>query len=121
MGTLTGIITAKCPKCGEGDIFKKQSFIRNMVSPVMYKECNHCNHVYEKESGFFWGAMFVSYALTIAQAVATFIICSFFFNDMFDDRIIWIIGLIIVLLVNVNFKYARILWMYIFTSKQHNL
>lgn len=118
---LTGILAGKCPKCGEGDIFIDQTVLKNIFTPVMHKNCSHCGHVYEKESGFFWGAMFVSYALTVVEAVVTFIICSLFFTDTFDDRVIWIIAAIILVLVNVNFRYARILWMYIFTSAGREL
>lgn len=121
MARLTGILTGKCPKCGEGDIFIHQTVLKNIFTPVMHKSCNHCGHVYEKESGFFWGAMFVSYALTVAEAVATFVLCSLFFTDNFDDRVIWIIAAVILVLVNVNFRYARILWMYIFTSDKREL
>lgn len=95
--------------------------ILTLKMPVMNTSCDHCGHVFEKESGFFWGAMFVSYALAVAEIVAVFIAAQLFFTDMYDDRIILIIGAAILLLSRFNFRYARIAWIYIFTSKDYDI
>jgi len=39
----------------------------------MYDECPHCLQKYELETGFWYGTGYVSYALTVALSVATFI------------------------------------------------
>ncbi len=42
----------------------------------MPKRCPKCNMSYEPEPNFFYGAMYVSYAYTVAIFVATYIIAS---------------------------------------------
>jgi uncharacterized protein (DUF983 family) len=121
MNRLTGILKGKCPKCGQGHIFETAHGISKLGMPAMKKNCEHCGHLFEKESGFFWGAMFVSYAMAVIEIVAVFLICQLFFKDMFDDRIIWVIGASIVGFSTFNFRYARVIWIYIFTSKNFDI
>ena len=69
---------------------------------------------FEKEPGFFFGAMFVSYGLGVAEALITYFICMPFFEETFDLRIIPIIGVVILSLTLVNIKLSRIIWIYMF-------
>ena len=40
----------------------------------MYERCSNCDHRYEIEGGFWQGAMYVSYAVTVAYSIATFVL-----------------------------------------------
>ena len=42
-----------------------------------HKNCSHCNLKYEIEPGFFYGAMYVSYALAIGLGCFLFILFKF--------------------------------------------
>jgi len=119
MSQFMNMVKGKCPKCGEGEIFKHGEGIFKL--PSMHTHCDHCGHKFEKESGFFWGAMFVSYALAVIEITLAFITAQLFFADTYDDRIIWVISLVLLLLSKFNFKYARIVWIYIFTSKNYDI
>lgn len=70
---LYSIFSNKCPKCHEGDFFVnknpyKEGFIK------MYDHCPHCHESFNKEVGFYYGAMYVSYGVNIALGVALFIL-----------------------------------------------
>ncbi|MBW1298575.1 DUF983 domain-containing protein [Aquimarina litoralis] len=107
------IITNKCPNCGKGHVYKEKNIYFNFKKPKMNKECDHCGYVFEKEPGFFFGAMYVSYALGIAEAIAVFIIGTFFFESTFDLRILpWII-ITILAFSSFNVRIARIIWIYL--------
>lgn len=106
----------KCPHCGEGNVFNAST--NPLKLPVMKKECECCHHVFEEEPGFFWGSMYVSYSLGIAIGLAVFLISQFFFDDAFDLRIIWIVTGTLLLVSSVNFRISRMIWMYLFSSKQ---
>src|SRR5437773_7738769 len=54
---LRAIIRQRCPVCLQGAMFRGR-FEMNAMCPV-------CGHRYEREPGFFQGAMYVSYALGI--------------------------------------------------------
>ncbi len=80
----------------------------------MNNRCSNCGFNYQKEPGFFFGAMYVSYGLAVAQGILTYLIASQFFSERFDLRIIWIIALVLILLSSFNMRISRILWIYLF-------
>lgn len=116
MNALQGITKGVCPVCGQGHIFHSSSFL-SIKPPAMNASCTHCGYIFEKESGFFWGAMFVSYAFTVAEIIATIIIWGLFFKGELDTRVIWPTVAVIILLSTFNFKFSRILWIYFFAPK----
>lgn len=83
---------------------------------MMNEYCPNCNTKFEKEPGYFFGAMFVNYGLGCAEALATYFIVAPFFDETFDLRIFPIIGLVILSLAIVNLKLSRLIWIYIFKN-----
>lgn len=118
MSGITALIKQKCPNCHEGDIYKKRTYLG---FGKILDNCPNCNHKYDKEPGFFFGAMYVSYALTVAEGVGTFIICQFFFEALFDVWMVPILLGVILLLSGFNYTFSRIIWMYLFTRKGKSL
>ena len=77
--------------------------------------CEYCGESFEREPGFYIGAMYVSYALTVAMSVTAFV----GFIVIFDFRLEYVLaGLIlaIILLLPVLFRTARIIWINIFVK-----
>jgi len=70
---IKSIIACKCPKCREGNLFiNKQAFkYQNFLD--VHDNCLKCNQDFQIEAGFYLGAMFVTYGLTIALTVAIFV------------------------------------------------
>lgn len=81
----------------------------------MYEDCPHCHYHFEKEPGFFLGAMYVSYALTIAEGVTIYLLARVFTAS--SAVILPVIIAVIILLSLTNFMYSRLIWMYLFTQK----
>lgn len=71
---LYSIVYNKCPQCQEGKFFKHGITINFKNNLEIYETCECCGLKYMIEPSFFYGAMYVSYALTVALAVAVFII-----------------------------------------------
>ena len=63
----------KCPQCHEGDFFVSHSYDLKKVGET-YKNCPKCNLRYAKEPGFYYGAMYVSYAYGVALFTAIVIL-----------------------------------------------
>ena len=82
----------------------------------MNQYCPHCQFKFEKEPGFFFGAMYVNYGLTVAQAIATYVIAQQFFAERFDLRIIAIISIVIIAMASFNIRLSRLLWIYMFKN-----
>lgn len=82
----------------------------------MHKSCAHCHNKYEKEPGYFFGAMYMNYGITVAQSIITFVIAQQFFTERFDLRIIPIIAFVIIGLASFNIRFSRMLWLYLFKN-----
>jgi hypothetical protein len=72
------------------------------------------------EPSFYYGAMYVAYALTVAISIAVFLISSLIFNlELWESFIA--ISTALILGGPINLKIARIIWINIFVSfdKKH--
>ena len=69
-------LQAKCPKCRKGDMFANSMY--GFSSQKMNETCPHCGFKFEIELGYFYVAMFISYAFNVAQmiilAVSTYLL-----------------------------------------------
>ena len=113
MAILRKILTNECPNCDEGHIYSDNNIYFKFSQNRMHKECHHCGFKFEKEPGFFFGAMYISYALSIAEAVSVFVISRMFFESAFDPRIILNIVITLILQSLFNMRIARIIWIYL--------
>jgi uncharacterized protein (DUF983 family) len=71
-GYLLSTISCHCPRCREGKLFKHPVSI-GKKNLEMNPTCPVCAQPTEIEVGFYYGTGYVSYALSIAITVASFI------------------------------------------------
>lgn len=111
---LYSVFWNKCPNCHQGSVFKHKNPFDFKKFDVMNETCSHCGHKYEKEPGFFYGAMYVSYALMVGWFLVTWAINTFIVKA---DSISFLIFLIlsIVILMTYTFRIARLFWINFFT------
>ncbi|PCJ67897.1 MAG: DUF983 domain-containing protein [Bacteroidetes bacterium] len=112
MSGLSAFIGGKCPQCRKGNVFThKGTNLRHFRD--MNTHCPSCKVKFESEPGFFWGAMYFSYA----YSVASFIIIGFFFFTLSDDvHLGYYIGTVIAYTLvtsPMSFRLSRLLMMYI--------
>ncbi|WP_294822014.1 DUF983 domain-containing protein [uncultured Flavobacterium sp.] len=115
MSALAGIITEKCPKCGKGKVFAKKGNPLLFQMPRMNERCPVCSHKFEKEPGYFFGSMFVSYAVTVGEMIIFFLLAHLFIESFVT--IVVLIGLLSILLSTFNFRLSRMIWIYMFDGK----
>lgn len=90
---LYSIVKLKCPHCHEGQFLESHPYDFKKLGDVR-SECEVCHIQYEREPGFYYGAMYVSYALGVALFVTVWTTC----NLWFDWLTVWSqIGLVIFL------------------------
>ena len=97
---LWAILTMKCPRCRRRAMFTNNNpwKLRKVLS--MHDRCPECGQPFELEVGFWYGTGFVSYGLTIALTVVTFIAWFIFIGmSVKDNRFFWWMGINIVLLI----------------------
>jgi uncharacterized protein (DUF983 family) len=112
---LWTVLTNRCPRCREGKIFVTENAYDFKNNLKMNEKCPVCGQPTEIEIGFYYGTSYVSYALTVAYSVATFIawwvILGF---KLYDNSIIyWIIfnGVTLLLLQPTFMRLSRSLWL----------
>lgn len=117
MERLKSLLMGRCPKCESGTVFKSNGFILLMKSPKMNETCPnpYCKHKFMIETGYFFGAMFVSYGLAVAQAILIFLIMINITTSA--NLLVLSIAVVMILMSFVNFRFARMIWMYLFTKK----
>jgi uncharacterized protein (DUF983 family) len=113
---IVHILNNDCPNCHNGKVFNEKNIFFNLGFPKMNEYCSHCDYKFEKEPGYFFGAMYVNYGLTVAQGIATYLIAHLFFKETFDLRMIPIIAGTIIVLSPFNIRFSRLLWIYMFKN-----
>lgn len=113
---LLPICKGKCPKCQKGNIFEQTGLLYKLRMPKMYEKCPVCNYKFEKEPGYFYGAMYVSYMLTVGEAVALYLLLSYIFQLTDNFRIFLFIAAAMIGLSFFNMRISRIIWIYLFRT-----
>lgn len=113
------IFRNRCPRCHETFVFLNKNPYQSGFMKA-HTHCSHCGLKYEQEPGFFYGAMYVSYALTVAFSVAVFVayyVFSLIFKYEFNAIHYLIINFVALLLFTpVMFRLSRMVWMNFFIS-----
>ncbi|MES2587901.1 MAG: DUF983 domain-containing protein [Bacteroidota bacterium] len=112
----------KCPKCHKSNVFQTNNAYDLKSFDKMNTSCSSCGEVYEKELGFFTGAMYVSYALMVAWFVTTWVLDSLLFHLEIWLYFTFFISSVI-LLIPVTFRLSRLIWLNFFIKfdKEKNI
>lgn len=112
---LYSIITGCCPKCHEESMYvNKNPYALNQLLK-MHERCSNCNTKYKIEPSFFYGSMYVSYAVGIAFAVAAFVISYVFLEtDVISAFIAIVVTLVVFLPVII--RLSRNIWINLFMN-----
>lgn len=106
---LYSIFKMKCPQCQEGEFFVSHPYDLKKAGDL-HENCSNCGLKYSKEPGFYYGAMYVNYALGVALFVTLWVSFNLFFPDV---SVGWQIGLIIfftVILTPYMYALSKIIW-----------
>ena len=111
--TLYSILTGSCPKCHQESMYEDQNpyHIANVYK--MHENCSHCGLHYQIEPSFFYGAMYVSYGLTVGIGIVAFIISKVIIGLSLLQSFIAIIASLIALMP-VTARLARNIYINIF-------
>lgn len=86
----------------------------------MPEKCSECGQPFELEVGFWYGTGYVSYALTVAISVATFVAWWFLIGmSVNDNRFFWWLGsnaVFLILLQPWIMRLSRVIYLYFFVK-----
>jgi uncharacterized protein (DUF983 family) len=109
---LYAIARHKCPHCHEGDLYKTPLW--SFKKPFeMLEECRECGQPYVLEPGFYWGAMYVAYALSGFVMLSGMALGLLVFDNGIIETFIPTVIVLVLLYVPI-FRLARSIWINIF-------
>lgn len=105
------MVGAKCPRCREGDIFPVPVYSFRKLTFVN-STCPKCHAVLNPEPDFYYGAMYISYALSVALFITVMVVLNTFFND--PDIMVYIGSVVIlnILLLPLMLRYSKVIYLY---------
>jgi uncharacterized protein (DUF983 family) len=109
---VLAIVQEKCPQCSDSKVFHKPKHFFALI-PQMKSACENCGYHYEREPGFYQGAMFVSYGLSLIEGVILFFVLQLAAPNMPTLTVVSSIIALIFLLSMRNFRLSRMIWLYL--------
>ena len=112
------MLHCKCPRCRRGDMFNGSlySFRSNRIN----ERCPRCNMVFEIEPGYFYAAMYVSYALNVGTSFAIAMLTYFITGNTTSP---WLYTSVIIggcfIFAPIIFRASRVLLLYWLSPKIH--
>ncbi|WP_041250150.1 DUF983 domain-containing protein [Christiangramia forsetii] len=113
------IFTGTCPVCQEESMYRQNNPYKLREVFEMHERCSNCGTKYKIEPSFFYGAMYVSYAVGVAFSVAAFIIAYVFLNATLLASFFTIVGTLIIFMP-VIMRLSRNIWINFFFSYKKN-
>lgn len=120
---IYSMVAMTCPRCYKGDLFKTTSAYKKGMADINSK-CSNCGEDFNREPGFYYGAAYVSYGLTVALWVAVFVALATFDAiglisfSFFQDAILFlVVGTITLLaLMPILYRLSRSMWIHMFVQ-----
>ena len=101
---LLAVLRQRCPRCRQGPVFRGAT--------AMNPRCPVCGLPFEREEGYFLGAMYISYALSICfLGLGTWVGSGL----LPGWDLVWVAVLVTVAylpLVPMVFRYSRVIWIH---------
>jgi uncharacterized protein (DUF983 family) len=101
---LRAIALLRCPRCEEGKVFRG-TFAMNEVCPI-------CGLQFTRETGYFVGAMYFSYALGMPIIALFTLVAYLLLPGWHLYQLVLLAWLAFLPLVPPVFRYSRVMWMY---------
>ena len=117
---LYSILFGACPKCHQESMYAIKNPYVLPDTLTINDSCSHCKTKYRMEPSFFYGSMYVSYAVGIAFAVAAFVVSYLIFESSLTIAFIAIIFTLIGFMP-IIMRLSRNIWINIFMNYDKEL
>lgn len=111
--TALAMLEQKCPRCHQGPLFCTSAFNLTKFAD-MPEACPVCGQRYEPEPGFYWGAMYITFAFS----TGIMLVVGFLVYHLLHDPDTWVyisaVAFFTVLLAPLSLRYSRTLMLYWF-------
>lgn len=117
---LYSILMLRCPRCLQGKFFESHPFDFRSLNHVKDR-CSCCGLNYKIEPSFYFGSMYISYALGIVLSGATFSMNFLFSLSLDFKQLFGLITVVLVLLMPWIGAWSKIIWANIFMHYDYNI
>ena len=107
--TLSCILRQLCPRCRSAAIFRSSIYLG---FPKMHDRCPSCDLRFNREAGYFLGAMYISYGLALITIVVLALLLWAFTPWSLQKITLWAIVLFLPLAPTLTLL-SRVLWIYL--------
>lgn len=109
-------LSLNCPNCGKGKLFKSKHSYEFGKILDMHTKCENCGEDFEVETGFYHGAMYMSYVITSAMCLALlpiYMAFNFSREKFLDNAAYYIIACAVLLVVSAPYvtQLSRAVWL----------
>ena len=104
MGRIAAVLTLRCPRCLDGRVWRR-FLSMNTACPV-------CGFVFDREQGYFAGAMVVSYVLAV-PILAAMVLALILIAGLDPVAALVIGNTAYLVLVPFIFRYSRVVWLHL--------
>ncbi len=113
---LYSILKFKCPHCHEGEFFKSRNPYDLKTMSATFDRCPKCDRKLYIEPGFYYGAMYVSYALGVAHAVSFWVAKLVLGFEMEFWNFIILVASTLILISPLYYALSKIIWANLFLN-----
>jgi len=112
------MLAAKCPRCRRGNMFEGRAY--HFGANKINIHCPVCKMTFEIEPGYFYAAMYVSYAMNVAEGIAI-ALATWLISGNADSPWLYLGAILtgLLLLSPLNFRYSRVILLYWLSPKVH--
>ena len=114
------VLLQKCPRCRKGDMFINKNPYAFSDLGKMPKKCPVCGLNLEPEAGFYYGAMYLSYALGVFSSLALFAILNVLFHIKTTTAFI-VVASVWLLSSPYLFRFCRALYLSLYVNRHKNI
>jgi uncharacterized protein (DUF983 family) len=102
---LWAIAALRCPECFQGRVFQGWGLTMNDPCPV-------CGTIFQREEGYFLGAMYVSYVIGCVLIAPMFFLVHWLWPSLNSIVTALVVGGLYLPFVPSTVRYSRVIWMH---------
>ncbi len=114
MKRLYSIFKFKCPRCHKGEFLVEKNPYKFKHLGEVKECCSNCKLRYSPEVGFYYGAMYVSYALGIALFVSIWVALTVLYHNYTSIFLISLLFISLIVLGPYLYALSKIIWANLF-------
>lgn len=115
LSRVQAVLQSKCPRCRTGNMFQGAAY--GLKRQKTNDLCPHCGFKFEIEPGYFYAAMYVSYAFSVAQVVALALATAYITGSESPWLYVGVLFFAIVVFAPFNYRYSRLILLHFLSPK----